>query len=408
VLYAHYDGQPVARARWASEPWTPTLRDAPLDQGGRVVPLPARGEAGAEWRLYARSASDDKGPIVAMLAALDALRAAGARPSVNLKFFFEGEEEAGSPHLRAVLQRHQALLRADAWIFADGPVHPSRRAVVAFGVRGVTGLELTLYGPARALHSGHYGNWAPNPAAQLAGLLATMRDAEGRILIPGFMDDIRPPTAADRQAIAATPRPDSALRAALQIGRVEGDGAELAERILLPALNVRGLSAGAVGGGAANAIPTEARASIDFRLVPDQRPERIRQLVEAHLARLGYHVVAGVPDAATRQAHRSVVRLEWDMGYPALRTPLDAPVSRALVRVVRDATGTAPYEVPSQGGSLPLHHFGDVLGAPVLILPIVNHDNNQHADNENLRIANLREGIDVFAAVIARLGAAWP
>jgi acetylornithine deacetylase/succinyl-diaminopimelate desuccinylase-like protein len=163
VLYAHYDGQPVDRSQWATDPWQPTLRDAPMESGGRVVPLPTRvGEAQGEWRLYARSASDDKAPIVAMLTALDALRAAGARPGVNLKFFFEGEEEAGSPHVRTVLERNAELLRADAWLFADGPVHQSRRPQVVFGVRGVMGLEVTTYGPSRALHSGHYGNWAPN------------------------------------------------------------------------------------------------------------------------------------------------------------------------------------------------------------------------------------------------------
>jgi acetylornithine deacetylase/succinyl-diaminopimelate desuccinylase-like protein len=195
VLYAHYDGQPVIAAEWKSDPWKPVLRDSPLEGGGRELPLasiaaPSLGKPAAldERRLYARSASDDKAPIVAMLAALDAIRAAGLQPSVGLKFFFEGEEEAGSPHLRELVHRHAAVLTADAWLFCDGPVHQNRRQLVYFGVRGQVDLEMTVYGPARALHSGHYGNWAPNPIGLLTNLLASMRNAVGRVLIAGFYD----------------------------------------------------------------------------------------------------------------------------------------------------------------------------------------------------------------------------
>ncbi len=408
VLYAHYDGQPVTPADWATPPFTPTLRDGPLDAGGRVVPLPTRpGAAGPEWRLYARAAGDDKAPIVAALAALDALRDAGARPSVNVKFFFEGEEEAGSPHLRALLERHRALLAADAWLFADGPVHQSRRQQLVFGVRGVTGFELTTYGPLRALHSGHYGNWAPNPVAELAALVAGMRGDDGRVRVAGFYDAVRPPTPAERAALAAAPRPDSALRADLALGRTEGGGA-LAEQIMAPAFNLRGIRGGAVGASAANAVPTEASASVDLRLVPDLTPARAESLVVAHLRKLGYHVVSAAPDAATRRAHPRLVRLAWERaGYPAYRTPLDAPVGVAVARVLADAQGAPPVLAPTLGGSLPLHLFGETLGAPVVVLPIANHDNNQHAANENLRLQNLWDGVDAFAALFAGLGAAW-
>ena len=408
VLYAHYDGQPVDKAQWWIDPWTPTLVNGAFDAGGQVVPWPAApGQTGGEWRIYARSAGDDKAPIVALLAALDALRASGERPSVNLKFFFEGGEEAGSPNLRAILEQHKPQLAADAWLFLDGPVHQTRRQQVVFGVRGVFGLEMTVYGPARALHSGHYGNWAPNPIAELSSILAGLRDTNGKILVPGFYDDVRAPTAAERRAIAAAPLPDSALRVELAMGRTEGGGAPLAEQIMLPALNLRGVRGGAVGATAANAVPTEATASIDFRLVPAQTPARIRELVEGHFTRLGYHVVHDVPDAATRQKHARLVRLAWGDGYPADRTPMDLPVSRAVVRVVGEAMGVAPVEIPTLGGSLPLFHFAEVLGAPVITLPIANHDDNQHAANENLRLQNLWDGIEVFASLIAKLGNEW-
>ena len=213
VVYAHYDGQPVDPAQWKSPPWTPVLLDKPLEQGGRELPLPGPGQkVPEEARLYARSASDDKAPIVAMLSALDALRAAGTRPSVHLKFYFEGEEEAESAHLRESLERHRDLLQADAWIFCDGPIHQSRRMQVVYGARGVVPLELTVYGPSRALHDGHYGNWAPNPAALLASLLSSMRDPDGRVTIAGFYDGVRPVSDLDRKAIAEIPDVDAELR----------------------------------------------------------------------------------------------------------------------------------------------------------------------------------------------------
>ena len=406
VLYAHYDGQPVEAARWATPPWEPTLRDAPLDQGGRAVAFPeAPGTTGPEWRVYARSASDDKAPIVAMLVALDALRAAGRRPSVNLKFYFDGEEEAGNANTRALLERHADLLRADGWVFADGPVHQSRRHQVVLGVRGVTDVVITAYGATRALHSGHYGNWAPNPAAVLANFLASLRDADGKILVPGFHADVRPLTAADRRALRTVPNVDDALRRELGLGATEANNARLAERIMQPALNVRSMHAGPAG-AAANAIPTEATASIDFRLVPDQRPARIRELVEAYAKKQGYTVLHAAPDSATRAAHGRLLRFEWGAeGYPGQRTRADTPLARAVVQATADALGTPVIEVPILGGSLPTHLFADVLGAPLVVLPIANHDNSQHAANENLRLQNLWDAIVVFAGIEARVGA---
>ena len=407
VFYAHYDGQPVDPAAWATPPWEPTLRTGPLESGGSPIDwahasLPLDPEA----RLYARSASDDKAPIVALLAALDALRASGRAPAVNVKLFFEGGEEAGSPHLGELLRRHAEALRADAWLFLDGPVHQTRRPQIVFGVRGTMGLELTLYGPSRALHSGHYGNWAPNPAALLTHLLAGLRSPDGEILVPGFYDSTRPLSEADRAALAALPSPDADLRRELSLASTEAEGALLAERILRPALNLRGIAAGKVGEQAANAIPTEARASIDFRLVPDETPEEVRRLVEAHLVAKGYHLVHGEPTREERAAHvPRLVRLDWEGGYRAVRTPLDQPFARQVLAVATDAMGPEVLAVPALGGSLPLYHFADVFPeAALVIVPTVNHDNNQHAANENLRLQNLWDAVELFAALLVGLG----
>ncbi|PZN94713.1 MAG: peptidase M20 [Alphaproteobacteria bacterium] len=397
VFYAHYDGQPVVPAQWATPPFEPAMRDA---SGTMVTWRGARLDP--EWRLHGRAASDDKAAIAAFLAGFDAIRASGRKPSVNIKVVWEGEEEAGSPHLEAVLAANKTLLASDLWLIGDGPVHQSRRPLVSFGARGVMGLEMTLYGPARALHDGHYGNWVPNPAAMAANLVAAIRDDDGTILIPGFGDDVRPLTAAETAAIAALPPVEADLRRSLALGRSEGkDGLTLST--MRPALNVRGISAGQTGATAANAIPTQAVVSLDFRLVPGQTPAGVRRKVEAFLATRGWAITDREPDAAARAARPRLVRLDWEMGYPALRADMTTPAAAAVITAARSAA-TAPVGVlPMMGGSVPLHMFDTVFGVPIIGLPIANHDNNQHAANENLRLQNLWDGISAYAAMIGGL-----
>ncbi|HJU65337.1 MAG TPA: peptidase dimerization domain-containing protein, partial [Gemmatimonadaceae bacterium] len=203
------------------------------------------------------------------------------------------------------------------------------------------------------------------------------------------------------------PPVEDELRRTLALGSTESQNAALAERIALPALNFRGFHGGQVGERAANAIPTHASVSIDFRLVPRQTPERVRMLVEDHIKRQGFFIVADSADAEARRRHPKVAALRWEGGYPAVRTSMDLPVSRALLQVVREAQQSTVLAVPTLGGSLPLNIFQDVLDAPLIVVPIVNHDNNQHAANENLRVQNLWDGIEIYAAILARLGAQW-
>lgn len=403
VFYAHYDGQPVVPSDWATSPWEPTLRSGMLDAGGAVVKIPA-GRTPDDWRVYARSASDDKSPIVAMLAALDALRAAGVSPGVNLRFFFEGEEEAGSPHLRQTFEQYRELLTGDLWIAADGPVHTTGLPQVIFGARGVVGLELTAYGPGRPLHSGHYGNWAPNPAALIADLLAGMRTADGEVRIAGFYDDVRPPTPAELAAADSLVRFEDDLRRELLLARTEAADAPLFRRLMLPALNIRGIRAGGVGASASNAIFPTAHASIDIRLVPAQRVERVQAAVEAHIRAQGFTIHREEPDSTARRTSVRPLWLRWDSGYPAMRTDMGHPLSQRVISLVKEATGRETLILPSYGGSLPLYLVEEILGAPLVIVPMVNADNNQHAANENLRAGNLWMGMELYASLMAGLG----
>jgi acetylornithine deacetylase/succinyl-diaminopimelate desuccinylase-like protein len=406
LWYAHYDGQPVDKAQWANDPWQPVVREGAVD--AKTAPLESlKAPINPEWRIYARSASDDKAPIAALMTALDALKAAKVPPSVNLKVFFEGEEEAGSPHLKQIFRENQSLLKGDLWLLSDGPVHQSRKMQLFFGARGVTDLELTVYGPARVLHDGHYGNWAPNPAAVLVDLLAHMRDPSSHILIPGFYDDVRALTPAEREAIAQIPDVDTQLKQELGLAWTESNGAPVLLAITQPALNIRGIEAGHVESKAQNAISQMAKASIDFRLVPDETPEHVHELVERFITQQGFYVVRQEPDLETRRQHARVIKVSWGPGYKAARTALDDPAVRPIVRSIEQTLGTQVIKMPLLGGSVPMYLFTDLLKTPVVGLPIVNHDNNQHGANENLRLQNLWDGIEVFAGILAEAEREW-
>ena len=400
-IYVHYDGQPVDAEEWTHPPFEPTLLSAPIEDGGEVLPLPAPGEpVDPEWRLYARASGDDKAPLSALFTALDALREAGLSRTSNLVFLFEGEEEAGSPHLSAYFDRHRDRLNVDLWLICDGPVHQSRRPQLVFGVRGVVGFEITVYGATRNLHSGHYGNWSPNPAMMLSQLLASMKDTEGHVVIPGFYDSTVPPGELERAAIAALPEVDPSLRRELGLAQSEAGNAPLAERILLPSLNIRGFESGAVGEKSRNVIPNVATASLDVRLVKGNDPQAMLDLIETHVRAQGYHIVREEPDHETRLAHPKIARIVRSTGYTAARTEMDLPVAQSVVAAARRASPEPLILLPTLGGSLPLYLFTEKLGQPVVIVPIANHDNNQHAPDENLRLANLWYGIDLMAELL--------
>lgn len=405
VFYAHYDAQPADAAAWRTgDPWQAKLFDGRHDQGGKPIAFPARGAPlDPDWRVYARAAADDKAGVMAILGAVDALRAARRDPGVNLKFFFEGEEEAGSPNLRRLLSAHRDTLASDAWLICDGPIHPSGAKRVAFGVRGDVNVDLTVYGPLRPLHSGHYGNWAPNPGQVLVDLLASMKDREGKVLIAGWYDDVVPLSDADRAAIAALPPEDEAARAELGIAVPEG-GRRLAEAIMLPSLNLNGIRAGDVMEAARNAIPTVAQATLDLRVVKGVSHLKQVERLKAHVAAQGFLVLDREPTLAERRAHARIARVEAESGYDAERTAMDTPLARAVLAAVQSTSRRPVVAQPSMGGSLPLSVIREVLGASSISVPIANPDNNQHAEDENLRIGNLYDGVQTMQALMRLRG----
>jgi len=399
VLYAHYDGQPVTPEEWKSTPpFTPALYTDRIDRGGRPIALTGSGAVDANWRIYGRASSDDKLGVMAILSAVDALKAAGKRPSFNLKIFFEGEEEAGSPHLAALLDKHRDTLKSDGWVIIDGPAHPSGLPQVVLGVRGVVGVNLTVYGPLRPLHSGHYGNWAPNPAMMLSQLLASMKDTDGKVLVEGWYDDVVPLTAAERAAVAAVPPPDAELKRDLGLARNEGGARLLAEAIQQPSLNVGGLRSVDVGDKARNIVPATAAAYIDLRLVKGNDHQRQVAKLVRHIERQGYTVLDHEPSVEERLRFPRIATVRAGSGYNAERTSFDAPLAKSVVAAVK---GNGPAVVlPTLGGSLPLYLLREHLGVDSVTLSLANHDNNQHAEDENLRLGNLLEAIAIAEAVM--------
>jgi acetylornithine deacetylase/succinyl-diaminopimelate desuccinylase-like protein len=411
IFYAQYDGQPVDAAAWTDgKPFEPALRDDSIEAGGKRIPFPDAGvgdAAGAavykdDWRIYARSASDDKSPIVAILGAIDALRAQKIPIGVNVKMIFEGEEEAGSTNLERTMQAHQDLLGADLLITCDGPVHPSGRPLIFFGARGDVGLDVTVYGPVRALHSGHYGNWAPNPAMELSRLLASMTDANGRVTIPGYYDDVVPLSALEKEWLAKMPDNDAELASSLGIAKPDGGGKKLAELLQQPSLNIRGLSSAYVGTHAQNVVPDKAEASIDARLVKGEDPRKKSEQIVGFIRAQGYFVVDHEPTMDERRAHALIAKVMDEGGYRASRTAMDLPVSKAMIALMQSATDGRAVIAPGLGGSVPMYIFED-LGLPWIGLPIVNYDNHQHSSDENLRLGHFGNGMEMYGAVLAGL-----
>jgi acetylornithine deacetylase/succinyl-diaminopimelate desuccinylase-like protein len=384
VFYAHYDGQPVTPSEWdGGSPFTPTLR-----------------EVNGEQRIYARSAGDDKAAIFAQLTALDALKAAGIPLRANVRFVWEGEEETGSPHLEQILNANRELVHGDIWLVCDGPLDQGGQQTVVFGARGDAHLTITVYGPHHGLHSGHYGNWAPNPAMMLAQLLAGMKDDDGRVLVPNFYDGIEPLSAAEKEALAHAPVNDRMLMNAFWLGHLDGAGAHLLDLINQPSLNINGFSSGQTGARAANVIPPTATADLDLRLVVGIDWQAQQQRVVDYIRSRGYFIVDSEPPQQILLEHSRVAMVvRNEAGYNAVRTPMDLPIAREVIETVQSAR-TDVVLLPTMGGSVPLGAMERGAQTRTITVPIANYDDNQHAANENLRLQNLWDGVETMAALL--------
>ena len=283
-------------------------------------------------------------------------------------------------------------------------MHQSRQRQLVFGVRGSMTMELTTYGATRPLHSGHYGNWAPNPTDDLVRLLNSLKDEQGSVIVPHYHDEVRPPTDAEIAAIDNMPRIDDTLRKELSLGRTEGTEARIELLMLEPAIVVKGLQGGGVGSQASNVIRPSATASLNVRLVPDQTPEIVTAHLENHFQSLGFHLVHDDPTPEVLASHERVLKVDAKGGYPGFRTALDGAQAQHLAMLLDRIDGTRTLLTPTMGGSLPIYLFEQVLDMPIILLPIANHDNNQHGANENLRIRNLWDAIEIYAVLIAEYG----
>jgi len=394
IFYAHYDGQPVDSSQWARglKPFVPKLVKGSLEQGAAMIAFPSGGgKYDPDWRIYARGASDDKAGIMAILNAYEAVKRAGLPLSYNIKFFFEGEEEAGSPNLGGIFDKNKDFLRSDLWVICDGPVHQSGKKAILFGARGDAHVDITLYGATRPLHSGHYGNWAPNPGLMMAKLLASMKDEKGRVTIPGFYDDVIPLTGQEKKALRDMPPVGNQLKEELHF---------VGEEIMLPSLNINGMQSGNTGAKASNVIPTTATAVLDLRMVPGNDYQKQQERVINHIREQGYYITEEEPTAAERKIFSRIARVKKSGGYNAQRTPMDLPVVQNVIEAVKGTTADKVVLIPTMGGSLPLFLFEKHLKAKTITVPVANHDNNQHAENENIRIRNLWNGIETMAAIM--------
>ena len=399
-FYAHYDGQPVNPAKWTGglEPFRPFFIDKPIEQGGQI--LKVRDRLSPEWRLTGRGSADDKAGVMTILNAYDALVKTGIALKHNIKFFFEGEEEDGSTHLDEIFKKNKEKLQTDLWVIVDGPRHVSGKKMISFGVRGDVNMNLTVYGPKRPLHSGNYGNWAPNPALSLVRLLATMKDDNGNILIDGYYDDVVPLSAKEKEAIARIPNIEETLKKELGIAAPDGRGRSFLELLHLPTLNINGIRSADVGELAANIIPVKAEATLDLRLVLGNEVDKQVNKVIKHIEKNGFHVIDHEPSDEERLKYSKLIKITKSIGYPAQRTSFDLPIAQSMVKAVQTTVDYPVILLPSMGGSLPLYLFEKTLNAKVITVPVVNYDNNQHAENENVQLKFLWEGIETIAAIM--------
>lgn len=367
LFYGHYDVQPPEPyEEWVSPPFEPTIRDG---------------------RIYARGVGDNKGQFLAHILAIKVLTDLGQMPDVNVKFMLEGEEESGSPSLPAFLEKHGDLFRADFLYAADGPMHPSNRPVVFYGLRGQLSMELVATGANRDLHSGNFGGPVPNPVWKLVDLLSTMRFPDGRVAIEGFYDNVLPPSEYERELMSRIPFDEEQVKSDLGIKGFYGapDLTYYDKTMFQPTLNITGITSGYTGKGKKSVIPSKAVLKLESRLVANQRPDEVFARVERHVQRYA-------PDVSIRMTGATL---------PSKTSP-ELPVSQMVADAVGDAYDVDPVVAPLIGASSPNYLFTDVLGLPSIWTTYANADEDNHAPNENMALDAFFKGIVASASVLQR------
>ena len=401
LIYLQIDGQPVDSSRWNQpSPYEPVLKEKTASGGWQIINWERMNDNyNPDWRVFARSASDAKGPVIMFLKAMDILREQELQPAFNIKVIMDFEEELGSPHLPGAVKTYAEDLQADHMIILDGPRHPSNEPTLTFGARGIQTVTLKIFGPKNPQHSGHYGNYVPNPALRMAQLLASMKDEYGRVTIPGYYDGID----LDAKTLAllkSVPDDEAAIKKMIGVAGQDSVAKFLQASRQYPSLNIRGLRSGWVEEEVRTIVPDFAIAEIDMRLVKESDPDYLLRLVKDHIARQGYHFVDGEPTDTERQQHDKLISMEHEFSYGAFRTEINSTMGEWLTSALERTFGKTPIRLRTSGGSIPISPFVITLGVPAVTVPTVNSDNNQHSPNENLRLGNFEEGIRTVVGIL--------
>ncbi len=401
LIYLQIDGQPVDASKWNQEsPWKPTLKEKDAQGKWQAIAYERLYEGyDPDWRIFARATSDAKGPVAAFLAALDALAELKQEPNYNMKVIMDFEEELGSPNLPKAVEHYKDDLSADMFIIYDGPRHISNQPTLSFGARGICEITLTVFGPRNPAHSGNYGNFTPNPAMRLSQLLASMKDDDGLVTIPGFYDGVEL-SAEEKRILSQVPDDENEIKKFLGIAERDKIGDNFQESIQYPTLNIRGLNALYIGKDARTLIPDKAIAEIDVRLVPSSDADRLISLVRKHIEDKGYYFVDGEPTEEERLTHPRIISMRSHVSYGPFQTPFDSEVGVWLSKAMTNAFGKEPIKIRMMGGSIPISPFVLTLGIPAVSVPTVNPDNNQHAENENIRVGNYVDAVKTFLAIL--------
>lgn len=402
LFYLQIDGQSVDSSEWfQNSPYSPVLKQKAGDQWQSVSWDRLKDKFDPDLRVFARSASDSKGPAMALISALQILKDNAITPPYNLKVIMDFQEEWGSPTLPFLVKSKRELFSADMMIIMDGTRHLSNLPTLCFGARGIATITLKVFGSTYNLHSGQYGNFAPNPTFALAKLLGSMKDESGKVIIPGFYEGVHI-TEADRKVFASVPEIKADIERSLGIAEAEKVGASYQESLQYPSLNIRGMKAAWVEDEVRTIIPAEAIAEIDIRLVPETDGLRQVNLVKQFIIDHGFHLVDSIPSEDEREKNSKLLRFEYRIGSKPFRSDMNSELGLWLEKSFQRVFGNQFVKIKTTGGSQPIAPFINTLNIPAVSVRIPNPDNNIHAPNENLRIGNFLEGIQCCLAILSQ------